>query len=202
MRLGRVCRAWLHSRALSQRMPFSAGAGLFWRKFRISSLGYPQTVDRTDVFNPANLRAYSRNYSQSGRTNLARFQVIQRGDAMFHSGRRRLLLAWILQIACCTATAPAEARTYLGSGGTACAEYINIKQALPEAGQGIDLWLLGYVSGLNFMNYITKKIDLLENQKSGDVIGFIQGYCSTNPKKTLNNAANEYWINLLHQFRH
>lgn len=51
----------------------------------------------------------------------------------------------------------ALAKTYLGSGGTSCAEYMAIKQALPDTGKAIDLWLLGYVSGLNFYAYANKK---------------------------------------------
>ena len=90
----------------------------------------------------------------------------------------------------------ALAKTYLGAGGSSCAEYMAIKQALPGAGKAIDLWLLGYVSGLNFYAYANKKIDLLGNQSAADVIGFVQGYCSVNGSKTLNNAANEYWIQI------
>ncbi len=89
-----------------------------------------------------------------------------------------------------------QAKIYLGSGGTSCGEYMTIKQVLPDAGKSIDLWLLGYVSGLNFYAYATKKADLLANQSAADVIGFVQGYCSANRDKTLNNAANEYWFQI------
>ena len=91
---------------------------------------------------------------------------------------------------------PVTARTFLGSGGTTCGDYFQIKRVVPDAAKGIDLWLLGYVSGLNFMNYASRKIDLLQQQDSRDVLSFVSGYCSTNPEKTLNNAANEYWIQL------
>ena len=67
---------------------------------------------------------------------------------------------------------------------------------MPEIGTAIDLWVLGYISGLNFLTYSTKKVDLLANESSTSVIGFIQGYCSANTKMTLNNAANEYWIHI------
>jgi hypothetical protein len=87
-----------------------------------------------------------------------------------------------------------QAKTYLGAGGTSCGEYMTIKRAFPDTAERIDLWLLGYVSGLNFSVYVTKNLDLLANQSAADVIGFVQGYCSVNSNKTLNNAANEYWF--------
>ena len=93
-------------------------------------------------------------------------------------------------------TTPSLAKTYLGSGGTSCSEYSSIKKTMPEIGTAIDLWVLGYISGLNFLTYSTKKVDLLTNESATSVIGFIQGYCSVNTKMTLNNAANEYWIHL------
>ena len=90
----------------------------------------------------------------------------------------------------------ALAKTYLGSGGTSCAEYMAIKQALPDVGKAIELWLLGYVSGLNLYAYAQNKTDVLANQSAADVIGFVQGYCSVNENRTLNNAANEYWFQI------
>ncbi len=87
-----------------------------------------------------------------------------------------------------------HARTYLGSGGTKCADYLGIKDALPDVGKGIDLWVLGYLSGLNMALYSTKQVDLLADASAADIIGFMQGYCSNNERATLNNAANEYWV--------
>jgi hypothetical protein len=109
--------------------------------------------------------------------------------------------ASVFIVALITASSPvALARTYLGSGGTTCAEYIAIKQALPDIGRAIDLWLLGYVSGLNFYAYANKQVDLLGNQSAHNVISFVQGYCAINGDKTLNNAANEYWIQISNRF--
>lgn len=113
---------------------------------------------------------------------------------------RRCTAAAFLAALIAASSPVALAKTYLGSGGTACAEYMAIKQALPDAGKAIDLWLLGYVSGLNFYAYANKKTDLLANQSAADVIGFVQGYCSVNGNKTLNNAANEYWVQISKRF--
>lgn len=90
----------------------------------------------------------------------------------------------------------AFAKTYIGAGGTTCGEYISSKKSLPGVAQAIEFWILGYVSGLNFITYATREVDLLSNQSSNEIIGFVQGYCSTNTEKSLNNAANEYWVQL------
>lgn len=99
-----------------------------------------------------------------------------------------------------TLSSVALAKTYLGSGGTSCAEYMAIKQAAPDAGKEIDLWLLGYVSGLNFYGYANNRQDLLINQSAADVLGFVQGYCSVNGNKTLNNGLNEYWFQMTKRY--
>ena len=114
------------------------------------------------------------------------------------SNRRiRATVAGILAIVLgCAWPGVGTARTYLGSGGTSCADYLQIKQQAPAATQGIELWLLGYVSGVSFMTYAVRKVDLLADQSAANVISFVQGYCAANPSKTLNNAANEYWFQL------
>ena len=94
----------------------------------------------------------------------------------------------------------AAAQTYLGAGGTSCGEYIQFKQSSPENATAVDFWVLGYVSGLNMLGYSRYKTDLLINQSHKDVIGFVNGYCAANDKRTLNNAANEYWVQIVKRY--
>ncbi len=95
----------------------------------------------------------------------------------------------------------ALANTYIGPGGSSCSDYVKLKQRLPDAASYIELWVLGYISGLNFYLYANKNIDLLARQTSADIVGFLQGYCSANGDSTINNAANEYWIQLSKRHR-
>ena len=99
-----------------------------------------------------------------------------------------------------TLAPPAVAQSYLGSGGTTCGEYLKIKYGMPDVAQAIELWVLGYLSGLNMSAYSNYKTDLLNKQSSSDVIGFVNGYCSANDKRTLNNAANEYWVQIVKRY--
>ena len=50
------------------------------------------------------------------------------------------------------------------------------------------------------LGYSRYKTDLLINQSYKDVIGFVNGYCSANDKQTLNNAANEYWVQIVKRY--
>ena len=95
---------------------------------------------------------------------------------------------------------PVIGKTYLGSGGTSCGEYLRVKKTLPDVAQAIELWLLGYVSGLNMSTYSMYANDLLINQTNNDVIVFVNGYCATNEAKTLNNAVNEYWVQIVKRY--
>lgn len=94
------------------------------------------------------------------------------------------------------------AQTYLGSGGTVCKDYLQIKKTTPEVGLGIDLWIAGYLSGLNFSNSIYSKIyqnsnqDVLKGANILEIISYIEGFCSSDDRKTINNAANDLWIKL------
>ena len=108
---------------------------------------------------------------------------------------------FIVAVGLISALAPAAAApTYLGAGGTNCGEYIQFKQSSPENATAVDFWLLGYVSGLNMLGYSRYNTDLLINQSHKDVIGFVNGYCSVNDKRTLNNAANEYWVQIVKRY--
>ena len=108
---------------------------------------------------------------------------------------------FIVAVGLISSLAPAAvAQSYLGSGGTTCGEYLKIKQGLPAVAQAIELWVLGYVSGLNMSAYSNYKTDLLNKQSNSDVIGFVNGYCAANEKRTLNNAANEYWVQIVKRY--
>ena len=95
-----------------------------------------------------------------------------------------------------------HAATYLGSGGTTCNQYMEYKKSQPDVSSGIDLWLLGYLSGMNFMSAIaTEKFynidqDLLKTFDAKTLLFFINKYCSKNGSNTLNNAANDLFLAL------
>jgi|CXWL01.1.fsa_nt_gi hypothetical protein len=110
---------------------------------------------------------------------------------MCHALRLTFALAMML-----TGSISAGAQTYLGSGGTSCREYMSYVSTQTPVAQGMELWALGYVSGLNMASYATIKIDRLIKEKSNAIVGFARGYCSANPEKTLSNALNEYWFQL------
>ena len=112
------------------------------------------------------------------------------------SYKPKSLVAFVFAVLAATSGDPTRAQAYIGSGGTSCAEYQAIGQQNPDASQAIDLWILGYLSGLNMMTFSSRKVDLLSGVAYRDVSGFIRGYCAGNPSKTLNNAANEFWFQL------
>lgn len=91
--------------------------------------------------------------------------------------------------------------TYLGAGGATCAYWAQQRQQDPKIALMVDLWLLGYVSGLNFAMYVEHQIDLLEHESRENVIRFVEGYCASNQNGTMNNAANAYWDHLVRASR-
>ena len=117
-----------------------------------------------------------------------------RKESLVISDRMNVNYTFLLAFLFLCLALPCKAKTYLGAGGTSCKEYLNYKRELPVAAQAIDFWILGYISGLNFANYSTTKVDLLIDKSSTDILGFVKGYCSAREQKTLNNAANEYYV--------
>ena len=95
----------------------------------------------------------------------------------------------------------ATANTLLGAGLTRCGQYMQFAQQSPEISRTIDSWALGYLSGVNFIFYTSKGIDLLSDQNSEKITAFIQGYCKASPLKNVTEAANEYWFNLAERTR-
>ena len=112
----------------------------------------------------------------------------------WRNGITFVLLMAVISIKC------VAAGTYLGAGGATCAYWAEVRRDYPAGKVAVELWLLGYVSGLNFALYSDRGIDLLENQSRESVLGFVEGYCATNPGRTLNNAANEYWVQRMKAF--
>jgi hypothetical protein len=107
-----------------------------------------------------------------------------------------LLIALIL-------ASPAYAQTYFSSADAivTCEKYLQMKETDPDIAGAHDLWVFGYVSGLNTANYHTRKVDLLYTQTRPDVLAFIKLFCSddSSAKKTLKEAADKYWEQLSNQ---
>ena len=95
----------------------------------------------------------------------------------------------------------AYANTQLGVGLTRCSQYVQFMQQAPEISRAIDSWALGYLSGVNFIIYTSKNIDLLADKNSEGIISFIQGYCRASPSKSVTEAANQYWFGLAERNR-
>ena len=90
----------------------------------------------------------------------------------------------------------ADANTQIGFGLMTCGQYNQFQDKTPDLARGVDAWILGYVSGVNFMAHTSKGVDLLQDQSAKEIISFVQGYCRSTPTKTVANAANEFWFTL------
>jgi hypothetical protein len=75
----------------------------------------------------------------------------------------------------------AVAQSMMGSGHSRCELYVQAPQQNPNLGAAIELWVLGYVSGLNMRNYAQVRQDWLEGDSYQDVVGFVRGYCLNRP---------------------
>lgn len=115
--------------------------------------------------------------------------------------RSRLAIAFWGVVSFLASTTPICAKTQLGFGLSPCGQYNQLRQQAPEIGHAFDAWILGYLSGVNFIVYTSRGVDLLAAENSEKIIGYIQGYCSANPNKTVTEAANEYWFGLANQAR-
>jgi hypothetical protein len=89
--------------------------------------------------------------------------------------------------------------TQIGHGNAQCAVFNQAQNNSPEVEQAFDAWIIGYISGVNFMIYTIKKTDLLSSKNAAEISSFVRGYCRANPTKTVTNAANEYWFGLSEQ---
>jgi hypothetical protein len=90
----------------------------------------------------------------------------------------------------------AAAQTQLGHGNAQCSMFNQAQNNSPQVEQAFDAWIVGYISGVNFMIHTLKKTDLLASKNAAEVGSFVRGYCRANPTKTVTNAANEYWFGL------
>jgi hypothetical protein len=90
----------------------------------------------------------------------------------------------------------ASANTQIGHGLATCAQYNQSVAESSAAEATIDAWVLGYLSGVNYLVHTTKGVDFLATGNSDIIKGFIQGYCMANPGKTVTEAANEFWLGL------
>jgi hypothetical protein len=90
----------------------------------------------------------------------------------------------------------ASAQTQLGHGNASCSVFNQAQNNSPQIEQAFDAWIIGYISGVNFMIHTIKKVDLLASKDAKEINSFVRGYCRANPTKTVTNAANEYWFGL------
>jgi hypothetical protein len=95
----------------------------------------------------------------------------------------------------------AHGNTQIGFGLTECTQYNQFRDKAPDLARGIDAWVLGYLSGVNFMLYTVKGVDLLKDQSAPEILSFVQGYCRSSPARSVANAANEFWFTLAGQGR-
>jgi hypothetical protein len=91
----------------------------------------------------------------------------------------------------------AEAQTYVGPSGTSCTDYLATPQG-SSTRMIMDSYVQGYVSGFNAVVHAVSQKDPLGPESPRDVIGFLRGYCRSNPFNTLLNGANNY-MGSLHQ---
>jgi hypothetical protein len=111
--------------------------------------------------------------------------------------RRGIKMMFIILIALILPASATYAQTYFSSTDTlvTCQKYLYMKESAPDIAGAYDLWVFGYVSGLNISNYHTKKVDLLSAQTTSDLLRAIKAFCSVEPtsKKTLKEAVDNYW---------
>jgi len=97
--------------------------------------------------------------------------------------------------------AKANTSTQLGYGLTTCGQYNQLRKQDPVIETIFNAWVLGYLSGVNFIVHTTKGVDFLANENADKISGFIKGYCAANPEKTVTEAANEYWFSFMGQVK-
>jgi hypothetical protein len=74
-------------------------------------------------------------------------------------------------------------RIYIGSGDASCGEWIAEKHMLTHR----QLWVLGYLSGLNKKS----PVDFLKDYEVKGISLAIDNYCQQNPLKKVINAADD-----------
>lgn len=109
---------------------------------------------------------------------------------------RRFVLCAVVVLLSCGSVSVAWANTQLGLGLTKCGQYIQLRQQNREFGRAFEAWVLGYLSGVNFVVHTSKGVDLLADQSAEKVSSFVDGYCRARPDKTVTEAANEFWFGL------
>jgi hypothetical protein len=105
----------------------------------------------------------------------------------------RILLAVLVLLVGAT---EARAQKWIGAGGTSCADFLAWERKSREVKQGMQLWVLGYLSGLNMATYAAKRMDVIAGLTTPQVDMFLDRYCAVNPSHTLNDAANDLWFTL------
>jgi hypothetical protein len=111
------------------------------------------------------------------------------------------LASALLLVSCLASPVSAPAQTQMGHGLAPCNVYVRSLNNEPLISQSFEAWVIGYVSGLNFALYVTKGVDSLADQNSREIISFVEGFCRSNPSKTVTNAANAYWSSRISRLR-
>lgn len=86
----------------------------------------------------------------------------------------------------------AQAGYVRGSGTASCATYNNQQQS-KNIKFGFEMWVLGYLSGINQLS----SIDFLLNADPMGIFGAIDLYCSQNPLATVLDATNDVMSQLV-----
>jgi len=113
---------------------------------------------------------------------------------------QRLAIAVVLAICGAPLALGQGTSTQMGFGLSKCSEYVRYREN-PAAAAAFDGWVLGYLSGVNFMLHTSRGVDLLSDQSSEMVATFIGRYCRASPGKSVAEAANEFWFGLAERAR-
>lgn len=83
-----------------------------------------------------------------------------------------------------------RANTYIGAGTLSCGAYLNKEEVVRSA---VQLWVLGYVSGINAMS----NVDFLEKFDGEGIGASVDKYCRENPLKKIYDASNDIGIQMM-----
>jgi hypothetical protein len=86
----------------------------------------------------------------------------------------RLAIAFWGVVSFLASTTSVCAKTQLGFGLSPCSQYNQLRQQAPAIGHEFDAWILGYLSGVNFIVYLSRGVDLLAAENSEKIIGYIR----------------------------
>ena len=83
----------------------------------------------------------------------------------------------------------ATAQTYYGRGDTSCGSWNQERAAGSVNAIVYQQWIAGFISGVNTGDVINKRPDFLRHTEPAQILTDIDDYCSSQPNKTLVEAA-------------